>query len=1193
MTGNQGFTVFVAGNGTLNSTSIGGPVAIGGNLTIGTQGFNVATHTAGTFTAPGDAQPTGLLVNGSVNWAGSGSNGAVNVQLNDYAKVGNMTGSAVAQSGSAPTHVVRAGQGYNVQPFIADVINQPTASVNQSGLIGFSSAFTTFRTNSANLANCTNTVVLQNANGTSLPGTLPPSTNAYVPLTSGVQNILNITAANLNNITTMQFNNNNQPTPSASTPLIINVDTTGVGNNFTWTPPNFNGLQNSSAPYILWNFPTATTLTVSGSRTIPGTIYAPGSTVVETDQSGINGAMVAATYTQGGTNGSSNGGEVGQVMPYAFAATVQSCAAAGQLTITKIADVPTTTPGSTVHYTITVTNSGSVAYTGANFTDPLTGVIDDAVYNGDASATTGSVSFSNPNLAWTGDVAVGATATITYSVTVRSPDPGNHVLSNTVTSTTAGSNCPSGSTDGRCTATVSVSDLTILKTPDVSTTTPGSTVHYTILVTNAGQTAYTSATFTDPLGGVLDDATYNNNVTVSSGGGTAGYASPNLTWTGNLAIGASATITYSVTVTNPDTGNHLLSNTVTSATAGSNCPSGSTDARCTVTVSVSGLTIVKTADVSTTTPGSTVHYTITVTNTGLTTFTGATFSDDLTGLLDDATYGGNATVTAGLGSVSYASPYLTWTGNLSPAQVATITYSATVAKPDTGNGALTNTVTSATAGSNCPSGNSDPRCTVTVTVMSLTILKTASASTTTPGATVGYIILVTNTGPTAYTGATFTDSLTGVLEDATYNGDAAASSGTATFASPNVTWTGNLAIGGSATITYSVTVNSPDLGDRILVNTVSSLTPGSNCGSGSTDSGCTVTVADLVPGLDIVNSADVATTTPGATVHYTVTVTNTGQSAYTGATFTDPLGGVLDDATFVGAPAASAGSATFTSPNLTWTGNLAVGAAATITYSVTINSPDTGNAVLASTITSATAGSNCPVSGGTDPGCTATVKVAQLTLVNTANVATTTPGGVVRYTATFTNTGAVPYAGITIAAGAADVFDDATPNGDQTATSGTLTLTGSGVSWTGYIGVGGVVTVTGTVTVNNPDTGNKSMTSTLTSSAAGNNCPAGGSDPRCSVTVTVQIPALTIVKTPTVTSAVPGAVIGFTVTVTNTGQAAYTGATVTDSFAQMADDATYAGGATTTAGTLSYASPNSDLDREPRRRRGRDDQLIR
>ena len=59
------------------------------------------------------------------------------------------------------------------------------------------------------------------------------------------------------------------------------------------------------------------------------------------------------------------------------------------------------------------------------------------------------------------------------------------------------------------------------------------------------------------------------------------YASPDLTWTGNLAPGDTATITYSVTVNNPDTGNHILASTVTSAAAGSNCPAGSTDPRCT------------------------------------------------------------------------------------------------------------------------------------------------------------------------------------------------------------------------------------------------------------------------------------------------------------------------------------------------------------------------------------------------------------------------------------------------------------------------------------------------------------------------------------------------------------------------------------------------------------------------------------
>ena len=102
-------------------------------------------------------------------------------------------------------------------------------------------------------------------------------------------------------------------------------------------------------------------------------------------------------------------------------------------------------PGGTVSYTITVTNSGQTAYTGATFTDPLTAVLANAVYNANAAATAGTVSYTSPNLTWTGNLAVGAIATITYSVTVNSPDTGSGILTNTVTSTTAGSNCASGS----------------------------------------------------------------------------------------------------------------------------------------------------------------------------------------------------------------------------------------------------------------------------------------------------------------------------------------------------------------------------------------------------------------------------------------------------------------------------------------------------------------------------------------------------------------------------------------------------------------------------------------------------------------------------------------------------------------------------------------------------------------------------
>jgi uncharacterized repeat protein (TIGR01451 family) len=388
-------------------------------------------------------------------------------------------------------------------------------------------------------------------------------------------------------------------------------------------------------------------------------------------------------------------------------------------------------------------------------TDPLTGVLDDAAFNNDASTSSGSVSYTSPSLTWTGDLAPGATATITFSVTVNNPDTGDKSLTTTVTSAAAGNNCPAGGTDPRCTTTVTVliPALAITKTATASTTTPGSTVGFTITVADTGQTPYSGITVTDPLGGVLNDGIYDNNSAIASSGSVS-YTSPTLTWTGDLIPGATATITFSVTVNNPDTGDKRLTNTVMTAATGSNCPAGSTDPACTATVIdlIPALTITKTATVSSTTPGSTVGYTITVADTGQTPYAGAQVTDTLAGVLGDAAYNANAHPSAG--TVGYASPVLTWTGDLTPGDVVTITYSVTVNDPDTGGRILANTVVSADPGSDCPAGGTDPRCSVTVPVMagalSITVPISADLGSTDPGgsasASLGTVQVIDNRG---------------------------------------------------------------------------------------------------------------------------------------------------------------------------------------------------------------------------------------------------------------------------------------------------------------------------------------------------------------------------------------------------------------------------------------------------------------
>src|SRR5690606_11390129 len=136
----------------------------------------------------------------------------------------------------------------------------------------------------------------------------------------------------------------------------------------------------------------------------------------------------------------------------------------------------------------------------------------------------------------------------------------------------------------------------------------------------------------------------------------------------------------------------------------------------------------------------------------------------------------------------------------------------------------------------------------------------------------------------------FTDTLTNVIDDATYNNDVTADIGTATFNAPDeIAWSGDLAIGQTATIVYSVTMNNPVSGDGVLINSIVGDGPGSNCTDDpAIDPDCTTTV----PLPDISSQKTLVGPTnpqPGDVVNYQFVITNDGDSAITGLTAADDL----------------------------------------------------------------------------------------------------------------------------------------------------------------------------------------------------------------------------------------------------------------------------------------------------------------
>lgn len=348
-----GFNVFVLGNATLTSNETEGPVALGGNLTIGGD-YQVAGNDVGTFTVGTDARPSALVIGGNIDFAGSNQAARLSVLDDAYVKVGDLTGALVRDTDDnntpgVDTRIVRSGALYASTPRVDLTIAQPVASVGPASPIDFGAAFTEFRSDSSTLARCTENVTLTDAAGTPLPDTFPAGTQAYVTLADGVTNVLNISSQLLNNLASLTFRNE----PNEDRPFLVNVDTSAVMNSFTWTVANQAGLSNAANAYMLWNFPTATAIVMQpNSATLEGTLYAPNATLTDRSPNNIEGQVIVSGLVHGEAR--ANGGEM---HPFPFEG-ILSCA--GRVTPGFSTQAsPAVTLGGEVFDTATLTGGAS------------------------------------------------------------------------------------------------------------------------------------------------------------------------------------------------------------------------------------------------------------------------------------------------------------------------------------------------------------------------------------------------------------------------------------------------------------------------------------------------------------------------------------------------------------------------------------------------------------------------------------------------------------------------------------------------------------------------------------------------------------------------------------------------------------------------------------------------------------------
>ena len=384
-----------------------------------------------------------------------------------------------------------------------------------------------------------------------------------------------------------------------------------------------------------------------------------------------------------------------------------------------------------------------------------------------AASATGAVSFG----------ATGTTYTINSNTQITATSPAGSAGTVDVRVTTPGG-----------TSTTSAADqFTYVAAPTVTSISPttGPAIGGTTVVITGTNFAAANATGAVRFGATVATYTINSNtqITATSPAGSAG--------------------TVDVTVT----------------TAGGISATSAADQ---FTYRSADLSITVTDGVTTAVPGGSVTYTITASNAGPSSVTGATVADTFPAALT-ATWtavgaGGGIATTSGSGNIND-------TVDLPAGASVTYTVSATISAAVTGT--LSNTATVS-----LPSGISDPTPannsatdTDTLTPQAdLAITKTDGVTTATPGSSVTYTITASNPGPSNAPGVTVADTLPASLTNVQWMG-VGAGGGTVTAAgSGNINDTVNLPAGGS--VTYTVTATILPTASGTLSNTATVTAPG-------------------------------------------------------------------------------------------------------------------------------------------------------------------------------------------------------------------------------------------------------------------------------------------------------------------------------------------------------------------------------
>ena len=319
--------------------------------------------------------------------------------------------------------------------------------------------------------------------------------------------------------------------------------------------------------------------------------------------------------------------------------------------------------------------------------------------------------------------------------------------------------------------------------------------------------------------------------------------------------------------------------------------------------------------------------------------------------------------------------------------------------------------------------NQSATATVVVNSPNVAVTKTADASTVTAGGQAGFTVTLTNTGLGQANGLTLTDALPALGGTNVWSISGGANAGsfaiTGAAGSQQLTLSGVSTLAAGASLTVHITGTTTSSSSPVTLANAATVDAG-NEATHNQSATATITVQATAPGANVAvtETADASTVTAGDQAGFTVTLTNTGLGQANGLTLTDALPAL--GGTNVWSISGGANSGSFAITGAVGSQQLAVSGVSTLAVGASLTVHISGTTTPSAAPFTATVSNNATVDASNEAAhnqfATATVLVnsPNVTVTNTADAVSVTPGSQAGFTVTLTNTGSGQANGLTL-----------------------------------------------------------------------------------------------------------------------------------------------------------------------------------